>query len=68
MELLLQLSQFSKCYRIIHYHDTHKSLPITISEEHTLARLKVKEGVRLSLEARRRTEEEEEHARIEAEE
>ena len=44
------------------------SLPITISEEHKHAQMKVEEGVRLSLEERQRAEEEEEHAQLEAEE
>ena len=50
------------------FHDTHNSLPITRAEEHKRARLKVEVGVRQSLEARRRVEEEEEHTWIEAEE
>ena len=46
----------------------HASLPITRSEEHKRAQLKVEVGVRLALEARQRAEEEEEHAWLEAEE
>ena len=42
------------------------SLPMTRAEEHKCARLKVEVGVRLSLEARQRVEEE--HAWLEAEE
>ena len=44
------------------------SLPITREEEHKRTRLKVEEGVHLSYEARRISEEEEEQARLEAEE
>ena len=50
------------------FHNTHTSLPITRSEEHKRAWLKVEVGVRLSLEERQRAEEEEEHEWIEAEE
>ena len=45
--------------------DRHISLPITIEEEHKRARQKVEEGVRLALEARKRSEEEEQHVRLE---
>ena len=45
----------------------HTSLPITIAEEHKCARLKVEEDVHIALEERLIEEEEEEHARIEAE-
>ena len=48
--------------------DTHAWVPIIISEEHKRVRLKVEEGVRLSLEAIQRAEEEEEHTRLESEE
>ena len=47
---------------------TMSALPITRAEYHKRAQLKVEEGVRLSLEARRRAEEEEDHTRIESEE
>ena len=50
----------------MHFHDTHASLPITRAEEHKRARLKVGVGVRLSLEAIHRSEDE--HAWLEAEE
>ena len=50
----------------MHFHDTHSSLTINISEEHMRARLKVEEGVRLALEVRERAEEE--HTWIKAEE
>ena len=50
------------------FYDTHKSLPINRAEENKNAWLKVEEGVRLDLEARRRAEEEKKHAWIEAEE
>ena len=50
----------------MHFLDTHASLPMTRSEEHKCARLKVELGVRLALEARQRGEEE--HAWLEAEE
>ena len=50
----------------MHFHDTHASLPIIRAEDHNCARLKVEEGVRLSIEARWRAEEE--HALLEAEE
>ena len=49
----------------MHFHDTHTSLPITRAEDHKRAWLKVEEGVRPSLESRRRLEEE--NARLEAE-
>ena len=62
----MQLCQFAKCHRKMHFHDTHTSLPIDRAEEHKRARLKVEDGVRLSLEERRRVEEE--HSRLEAEE
>ena len=51
----------------MYFHDTLASLTMTRAEEHKRARLKVEEGLRLALEARR-IEEEEEHTRIEAEE
>ena len=51
----------------MHFCDTHTSIPITISEEHKRAQLKVEEGVLLYPEARQRAKEEEEHALIEAE-
>ena len=60
------MCQFAECHRTIYFHDTHTSLPITRSEEHNRARLKVVEGVRPALEARQRAEEE--HAWLEAEE
>ena len=50
----------------MHFLDTHESLPMTRSEEHKRARLKVEVGVHLSLEARQRVEEE--HVWLEAEE
>ena len=50
----------------MHFRDTHESLPMTRAEENKRARLKVEVGVRISLEARHRAEEE--HAWIEAEE
>ena len=50
----------------MHFHNTHASLIITREGEHNLARMKVEVGVRLSLEARQRAEEE--HTRIETEE
>ena len=50
----------------MHFHHTHASLPMTRSEEHKRARLKVEVGVRLAPEARQRAEEE--HAWLEAEE
>ena len=46
----------------------HESLPITRADEHKCAQLKIEEGIHLSLEARRREEEEEDHAQLEAEE
>ena len=46
----------------------YTSLSITRAEEHKCARLKVKEGVRLALEAKRRSEVKEDNARLEAEE
>ena len=49
----------------MHFLDTHASLPMTRVEKHKRARMKVKVGVRLDLEARYRVEEE--HAWIEAE-
>ena len=52
----------------MYFHDTHTSLPITRAEEHKRAWLKVEEGVYLSLEVRRRAEEEEDLTRLEAEE
>ena len=52
----------------MHFHDTHKLLPVTISEEYKYTRLKVEEGIRLALELIQRAEEEEDHAWIEAEE
>ena len=48
------------------FHDTYTSLSITRAEEHKRACLKVEYGVRLSLEAKQRAEEE--HTRLEAEE
>ena len=50
----------------MHFHDTLASLPMSRAEEHKRARLKVEVGVRLSLEARQRVEEE--HACLDAEE
>ena len=50
----------------MYFHDTHASLPMTRSEEHICARLKVEVGVCLDLEARNRAEEE--HTWLEAEE
>ena len=64
--MLLQLCQFTECHITIHFHDTCTFLPITRAEEYKRARLKVVEGVRLSLEAIQRAEEE--HAWLEAEE
>ena len=52
----------------MHFHNTHASLPITRAEEHKRARLNVEEGIRLSLEAIRKAEEVEDHARLETEE
>ena len=52
----------------MHFHDTHTSFPINRAEEHKRAWLKVEVGVRLSLEARQRAEEEEKHTWLEAEE
>ena len=49
----------------MNFHDTLASLPIAGAEDHKRARLKVDVGVRLSLEARQRVEEE--HAWLEAE-
>ena len=49
----------------MNFHDTHASLPIFIEEEHTHARLKIEDGVRISLEVRQRSEEE--HGFLEAE-
>ena len=49
----------------MHFHDTLASLPMTRAEEHKRARLKLEVGVRLTLEARQRVEEE--HAWLEAE-
>ena len=51
----------------MHFNYTHTSLPITSTEEHKCAHLKLEERVRLALEARQRAEEEEEHAGLEAE-
>ena len=42
----------------MHFQDTHASLSITIAKKDKRARLKVEEGVRLSLEAIWRAEEE----------
>ena len=50
----------------MHFHDTHASLPITISEEHKCTWLKVEVWVCLALEAIHIADEE--HAWIEAEE
>ena len=50
----------------MHFHDTHASLTITRAEEHKRAQMKVEVGVRLSLEAWQRAEED--HAWLEAEE
>ena len=50
----------------MHFHDTLASLPMTRAEEHKRAQLKVEVGLRLSLEARQRVEEE--HVWLEAEE
>ena len=58
--------QLYNCHRKIHFQDTHASYPITRAEEHKHLRMKVEVGVRLSLEARQRVEEE--HAWLEAEE
>ena len=66
VELLLQLCQFSECHITLHFQNTQTSLTLTRAEEHKRARMKVEEGVRLSLEAKRRAEEE--HTRIEDEE
>ena len=52
----------------MHFYNMHTSLPITRAEEHKRARVKVEEELRLALEARWIVEEEEEHARLEAEE
>ena len=52
----------------MHFHDTHVSLPITRAEDNKRAQLKVEEGIHLALEARRISEEEEDHAWLEAEE
>ena len=52
----------------LYFHYTHTSLPITRVEENKGSQLKLEEGVCLSLEARRRAEEEEKHSWIEAEE
>ena len=49
----------------MHFHDTLVSLPIAGAEDHKRARMKVDVGVRLSLEARQRVEEE--HTWLEAE-
>ena len=68
VELILQSCQFVECHRTMNFHGTHISLPITREEENTQARLKVEQGVRLSLEVRQRVEEEEEQAQLEAEE
>ena len=73
VELLLQSCQFAECHRTLNFHDTHTSLPITRAEEHKRAWLKLEEGVRLALEARRRSEDEHasrlvEEARMKAEE
>ena len=46
----------------------HTSLPIIRAEEHKRTRLKVEEGVRFTLEARRRAEEEEQHSQLKADE
>ena len=56
------------CHRNLHFHDTNTSLPINRAEEIKRAQLKVEEGVRLALEARRIVEDEEDHAQLEAEE
>ena len=52
----------------MHFYDTLVSLPITRAEDNKRAWTKVEEGIRLSLEARRRAEEKEDHAWLEAEE
>ena len=64
--MLLRSCQFSECQRTIHFHDTHASLPFPREEEHKRARLKIEEGVRISLEVRQRAEEE--HAWLDTEE
>ena len=50
----------------MHFHDTYASIPMNRSEKHKRVRSKLEVGVRLSLEARQRAEEE--HAWLEAEE
>ena len=52
----------------MHFHRTHTSLIITRAEENKGAQMKVEVGVRLTLEARRSAEEEEEYAWLESEE
>ena len=52
----------------MNFHETHASLPITRAGDHKRVRLKVEEGVRLDLEARRRSEENDEHVRLDSEE
>ena len=62
------MCQFAECHRTLHFHDTHISLPITRADAYKRARPKVEEEGRLSLEARRISEEEEENVRLESEE
>ena len=52
----------------MHFHDTYTSLPINRAEYHKRVRMKLEEGVHLSLESIRIVEDEEEHARLEYEE
>ena len=66
VELIPRSCQFAECHRTMHFHDTHKLLPITRAEEYKRTRLKVEEGTRLALESIQRVEEEEDHAWLEA--
>ena len=68
VESVLQSCQFAECHRILYFHESQASLPITRAQDHKCARLKLEEEVCPDLEARQRGEEGEEHARLEAEE